>query len=192
MGRWMREHPDEIIILDIQHCHGLDKSANSVPELIATFRDIFAGLYVTKSRSEQHATYAELIQSSDRVVILCKEDRVCSQADYFIRRNEFYANFDIVWDGAVGRLQGPRPANDDRKLYGVGLAFSPPEEPNADEVTTFATSSLKKWGAEKQNPLGVDRLKSLPLAGRGWLVSLDFPEHPNMAIIDYTINLNKW
>ncbi|KAJ7051797.1 PLC-like phosphodiesterase [Mycena amicta] len=194
MGRWMHEHPDEIVILDIQHSHGLDKSPNSVAELIVTFRDIFAGLYVARFRSEEHATYAELIQSSDRVVILCDDkDRLCSNADFFIHRSELFANFNVNWEGTVGRLGGPRPANDDRKMYGVPMSFSPTENPTtADEYTTFVTSSLKKWGAEKQNPLGVDRLKSLPLAGRGWLVICDFPEYPNMGIIDYTINLNKW
>ncbi|KAJ6586433.1 PLC-like phosphodiesterase [Mycena vulgaris] len=186
MGRWMHDHPDEIIILDIQHSYGLKDKPNRVQDLIATFRDIFTGLYVTKSRLEQHATYTELIESRDRVVILCdNKDLLSSQADYFIHRDDFFATYN--WNG-----NDERPTNGNRKMYGIGLSFSPPESPStADEYATYATSSLKKWGAEKQNPLAIGRLKNLSLGGRGWIIILDFPEYPNMDVIDYTIDLNK-
>jgi hypothetical protein len=62
-------------------------------------------------------------------------------------------------------------------MYGIGLSFSPPESPStADEYATYITSSLKKWGAERQNPLAIGRLRNLSLGGRGWIIILDFPE----------------
>ncbi|KAJ7291954.1 hypothetical protein C8J57DRAFT_1492432 [Mycena rebaudengoi] len=171
------QHPDEVIILDIQHSHGLEDKPDCVQDLIATFRDIFTGLYVTKSRLEQHPTYAELIKSRDRAVILCDNKNILSsKADYFIPRDEFFDAYD--WSG---RPIGGRPANDDNKMYGIWMSFSPTENPStADEYTTFATSSLRKWGAEKQNPLAIGRLSKLQLGGRGWMIILDFPEYPNM------------
>jgi hypothetical protein len=56
-------------------------------------------------------------------------------------------------------------------MYGIWMSFSPTENPStADDYTTFATSSLRKWGAEKQNPLAIGRLSKLQLGGRGWMI----------------------
>jgi hypothetical protein len=73
----------------VQHSYDLENKPDRVQDLIATFRDIFVGICVTKSRLEQHATYTELIESRDRVVILCdNKDLLSSQADYFIHRDD--------------------------------------------------------------------------------------------------------
>ncbi|KAJ7048338.1 hypothetical protein C8F01DRAFT_1095194 [Mycena amicta] len=152
--------------------------------------------------SELSTTRIRREKKRDGILILCDNATLLSsQADYFIHRDQsrltltviqFFDSVNLVWEGSVALVVGARPSNDDRKMYGIWMSFSPTESPStADELATFATSSLKKWGAAKQNHLGIERLKTLPLGGRGWLIILDFPEYPNMDIIDYTINLNK-
>jgi hypothetical protein len=73
----------------VQHSYDLENKPDRVQDLIATFRDIFVGICVTKSRLEQHATYAELFRSRDQAVILCdNKDFLSSKADYLIHRDE--------------------------------------------------------------------------------------------------------
>jgi hypothetical protein len=59
----------------------LENKLDRVQDLIATFRDIFTGIYVTKSHLEQHP---KLIRSRDRAVILRSDnkDLLSSKADY--------------------------------------------------------------------------------------------------------------
>jgi hypothetical protein len=83
---------------------------------------------------------------------------------------QFYKNWD--WVNKVKE----RPHNDDKKLYCIRMSFSPNENPGVGEVIDYATLSLKKWGAEKQNPLARQRLDELPLRMRGWIIPFDFPE----------------
>ncbi|TFK33406.1 PLC-like phosphodiesterase [Crucibulum laeve] len=209
MGTWMREHKDELIILDVQHLYNFDSHATKYDDLLTTFRDIFGSLLVPWSYFKEEKPFASYISSGKRVILLLPPAPAGStpKIDFWVRGESFKSKWfpdaktidDLALEVRTNEIA--TRLGTENKIHGFGMGLSPPESPSSfGEGLAYGTMSLKQWGPDRNNHRVKSLLEQMDLKGRGWIICMDFIETddkfgdkvPNSDVIDYTISLNNF